>query len=439
MAVEFESKRSGAESGRRLTTSLVLCQNTGFGDTGMKIHSSTARLAAGHFFVDCYSSMLGAFLPFLHRELHLTLTQAGLLGGALILTSSFLQPLYGYLSDRLAHRAFAALGPVLAGVFISSLGMATGFDTLLVLVLLGGLGIGIFHPQGTAVASTASAVRPGLQLSFFIAFGMIGYSLGPLYITLVIEWLGLRHSYWAAIPGVVLGGYLLLRGPTPVHVARKGRARGILRGLRLRWKPMSTLFALVVLRSAVQLAMVAFLPLLLTARGASDLAGSQVLTLFLLLGGGAVFLGGTLMDRIGGRAVIILSSLLFVPLLVGFLLTRGPLSVLLCILGGGALLLTLPVNVAMAQRLVPGGAGTVSALMMGFAWGVGGVAVPLVGRISDQVGLETAFLGLLLVSSPSIVLAWLLPSEERMTADMAGPDRLSDEACGGPVDQLTEA
>lgn len=405
----------------------------------MRIHSSTARLAAGHFFVDCYSSMLGAFLPFLHRELNLSLTQAGLLAGALILTSSFLQPVYGYLSDRLAHRAFAAMGPILAGVFISSLGLATGFGTLMILVLLGGLGIGIFHPQGTAVASSASTVRPGLQLSFFIAFGMIGYSLGPLYITLVIEWLGLRQSYWAAIPGVLLGGYLLLRGPSPAHLHRHGRTRGILRGLKLRWKPMSTLFGLVVLRSAVQLAMVAFLPLLLTARGLSDLEGSQVLTLFLLLGGGAVFLGGTLMDRWGGKTVIALSSLLFVPLLTGFLLTTGAVSVILCVLGGGALLLTLPVNVAMAQRLVPGGAGTVSALMMGFAWGVGGVAVPLVGRISDQVGLETAILGLVLFASPSILLAWLLPSEERMNSERARLDGLSHETGGGPVDQLTEA
>ncbi len=403
----------------------------------MRIHSSTARLSAGHFFVDCYSSMLGAFLPFLHRELNLTLTEAGLLGGALILTSSFLQPLYGYLSDRLAHRAFAAAGPLLAGVFISALGLANGFNMLLVLVLLGGLGIGIFHPQGTAVASAASAVRPGLQLSFFIAFGMIGYSLGPLYITLVIEWLGLHNSYWAAIPGVLLAGYLLWYGPSPVPMARSGRARGILRHLRLRWRPMSTLFALVVLRSAVQLTMVAFLPLLLTARGLTDLEGSQVLTLFLLLGGGAVFLGGALMDEWGGKAVILLSSALFAPLLLGFLLTEGALSVFLCVLGGGALLLTLPVNVAMAQKMVPGGAGTVSALMMGFAWGVGGVAVPLVGGISDRVGLETALLGLLVLASPSILLAWLLPSEKRLAEETV--DQEVRESKTAPVDQLTEA
>ncbi len=405
----------------------------------MRIHSSTARLSAGHFFVDCYSSMLGAFLPFLHRELNLTLTQAGLLGGALILTSSFLQPLYGYLSDRLAHRAFAALGPLLAGIFISSLGLATGFNTLLVLVLLGGLGIGIFHPQGTAVASAASAVRPGLQLSFFIAFGMIGYSLGPLFITLVIEWVGLRNSYWAAIPGVLLGAYLLVYGPSPVPLARAGRARGILRHLRLRWRPMSTLFALVVLRSAVQLTMVAFLPLLLTARGMTDLEGSQVLTLFLLLGGGAVFLGGALMDEWGGKAVIVVSSALFVPLLLGFLLTEGALSVFLCVLGGGALLLTLPVNVAMAQKMVPGGAGTVSALMMGFAWGIGGVAVPLVGGISDRVGLETALLGLLVLASPSILLALLLPSGDRLAEELVPGPGIASESKGAPADQLTEA
>ena len=48
------------------------------------------------------------------------------------------------------------------------------------------------------------------------------------------------------------------------------------------------------------------------------------------------------------------------------------LALLGLVLGGLLLFLTLPVNVAMAQELVPSQAGTASALMMGFAWATAG-------------------------------------------------------------------
>lgn len=392
----------------------------------MKVHGATARLSAGHFFVDTYSSMFGAFLPFLHRELNLTLTEAGLLGGALIVSGSLMQPIYGYLSDRFQHRAFAALGPAIAGIFISSLGMAGGFSALLGLIVLGGVGIASFHPQGTAVASSVSSVRPGFQLSVFLSCGIIGYSLGPLFITYVIETFGLRNSYLAAIPGILVSIYLMRRGPSPTPLQRTGRNREMLLQMRQKRGALIVLFLLVVIRSAVQLVFVAFLPLLLTLRGFTEWQGSECLALFLFLGGVGGFLGGSLTDWVSGKSVIVVSTILYVPLLLGFLMTDGPLSVVLCGLGGGALLVTTPVNVAMAQRLIPQGAGTVSALMMGFAWGVGGAAVPAVGRLSDQIGLESSLTGLMFFAASAILLSFLLPSRSSTRA-------LLDRSCGEQV------
>ena len=56
--------------------------------------------------------------------------------------------------------------------------------------------------------------------------------------------------------------------------------------------------------------------------------------------------------------------------------------------GGLFLQSTLPVNVTFGQALAPVSAATVSSLMMGFAWGTGGLSVPLVGLIADRVGIE---------------------------------------------------
>jgi len=73
-----------------------------------------------------YSSALGAFQPLLVHKLHLSLKRAGLIGGVMILFSSVMQPVYGYLSDRLHTRMFSALAPAVAGIFVACLGLAPG-------------------------------------------------------------------------------------------------------------------------------------------------------------------------------------------------------------------------------------------------------------------------------------------------------------------------
>src|SRR5713101_6796377 len=80
--------------------------------------------SSGHFVIDMYSIALGVLQPLLLVRFGLSLTQAGLLGGMLVFSSSVLQPVYGYLSDRFRSHLFTALAPAGAAIFISSLGLA---------------------------------------------------------------------------------------------------------------------------------------------------------------------------------------------------------------------------------------------------------------------------------------------------------------------------
>src|SRR5215467_4779256 len=83
--------------------------------------------SVGHFFIDMYSSAAGAFQPVLVERLGFSLTKAGLLGAIMVFAGSFVQPAYGYLSDRFHSRMFSALAPAVAGIFIASLGLAWNF------------------------------------------------------------------------------------------------------------------------------------------------------------------------------------------------------------------------------------------------------------------------------------------------------------------------
>lgn len=387
----------------------------------MKLPKPLLSLAAAHFWVDAYSSMLGAFLPFLHRQLNLSLSEAGILGGVLVFSSSLMQPIYGYLSDRFQSRLFVAMGPAVAGTFISALGLAPDFLTLVILIFLGGMGIAAFHPQGAAVTSEFSRERQSYHMSVFITGGMLGYSLGPIYITTLIAMAGLHSSYWGAVPGVLMSAFLLRWGPSPRKDDPQFRRSQFLEILRKKWAHLTVLYLLVVIRSIIQLVFVAFLPLYFTSLGYGEVRASQFLTLFLLAGGSAGFLGGVLADRVGARNILGFSMLGAFLFLSGFFLTSGALSVGLCALGGGFLLLSNPVNVVLAQRLVPNGTSTVSALMMGFAWGMGGLLIPLAGWSSDSIGLHATLSGLVLILLPGFFLTWLLPARRKVLLERTAP------------------
>ena len=56
--------------------------------------STLFLLSFAHLFVDLHAGALGIFLPLLVKKLGLTFTEAGLLGGVLVFSSSVTQPLY---------------------------------------------------------------------------------------------------------------------------------------------------------------------------------------------------------------------------------------------------------------------------------------------------------------------------------------------------------
>ncbi len=373
-------------------------------------------LSVGHFINDAYSNFLGPLLPFLVPKLNLSIAEAGWLAAILVISSSFTQPLYGYISDRYLKRAFVVFSPLVTALFMSCLGLANSYAMLALLLICGGVGIASFHPQGAAMTALASRNRKGLGMSIFVTSGTIGYSLGPILITYTVLWFGLERSYFVMIPGLIVFAMLFFLVPSTDHSSKVAVKQGLRQSLSAVWQPLSQLYVLVVIRSAVQMCFVNFLPLYLSHKGLSPLMAGKVTTLFLFFGALGGFSGGTLADKFGGKNVISFSMLFSTPLIMSFLLTDGASSYLLLALGGVVLLSTAPVNVVMAQNLMPHNASVVSALMMGVAWGVGGMFVPLIGRIADAAGLGRALMVVALLPLIGFAIAVFLPRERATEA-----------------------
>lgn len=354
-------------------------------------YQALALLSFAHFFIDLYSSGLSSFQPMLVERFGLSLAQAGLLAGMLIFSSSLLQPVYGFLSDKSGSRMFTVMAPAMAGIFISSLGIASGYSMLIWMVLLGGVGIASFHPQASANATAQIAGNKSRSMAIFISTGTFGMAFGPAFYTMLAGQIGWELTWLGAVPGVLMTLLLAFRFRL-APVSRETSNHFDLQALKAKWRPLTILFLLVYIRSIVQMVFAQFLPLYLNReRGFSVQSAALGLTLYLAFGGMGGFLGGNLADRFGGKRVILISMAGCLPFLALFFLTDGWMALVSLALAGLLLLFTIPVNLVMGQQLVPTQAGTVSALMMGFAWGSAGlVFIPLVGWAADHVGLGTA-------------------------------------------------
>jgi FSR family fosmidomycin resistance protein-like MFS transporter len=380
-----------------------------------RVNPRLGLLSFGHFTIDAYSSFFSPLLPLLVDKLDLSLTRVGTLVAFMSLASSMAQPLFGLVSDRMRHPWLIAVGPLFAALFISALGLAPNYWTLVALLMMGGFGVAAFHPQAASMAGESSP-RRGMAMAFFVTSGTMGFALGPLLAVGLVHTAGLERSWLAAIPGVIVSLFLLsvIGKVSPAHHAPKERPR--LSELRPMLRPLVLLYFAVVARSAVSYGFMTFLPLQLTQRGYSVVQAGGVVSLYLASGAMGGFLGGWLADRWGGRRVVVSSFICAVPLYFIFLFAPDPWGLVSLVLGSFVLQTSLPVNVVMGQELSPRHASTISSLLMGAAWGLGALLIGPIGALADRWSLHWALFALAFVLLGGLICAIALPAPRRHAA-----------------------
>ena len=357
--------------------------------------------------VDGYGNIFAPLLPLLAPKLNLSLAMAGTLTMLYQMAASVAQVGFGHLADRWRPRLLVMTGPVVAVTVLSFVGMAPGVTSLAAVLIAGGLGAAAFHPPAAALAHRLGGARPGLAMSVHITGGTLGFSLGPLIFAPFAEHLSLEWTPILAVPGLIVIAFFLTRVP-PIELHHSGK--GGVAALRPYARPLSLLYIIVVLRTLTSLAFATFVPTMLTRRGMSVSEAGAIAAAYLFATGLGGFVGGPAADRLGPRNVIAASLVLATPFLVAAPLLSGWAFVAALCAGGFFLQSTLPVNVTFGQALAPVSAATVSSLMMGFAWGMGGLSVPFVGAFADRYGIERALLGLSFMPLAAAALAMWLPA-----------------------------
>jgi MFS transporter, FSR family, fosmidomycin resistance protein len=366
-------------------------------------------LSGAHLVNDIFGNIYAPLLPLFIPRLGLSLTAAGAIAALIQIAGSIAQLVFGPLADRWRPKVLAVAGPLVAVTFMSLAGLATSPTMLGAILVTGCLGSAAFHPTAAAIVNRVGGARRGTAMSVHVTGGAVGNAIAPMLFAPYAQYMGVGWTPLLAVPALILLVSILPRVPD-VRLSH-GRAPSSFGALRPYATPLALLWTAVVIRTMVALGFSTFLPVLMTRRGMSVTTAGLAVGAYLVSGSLGGLAGGPVADRFGPRRVIAGSLALSVPLLLAALVLPGPLALVVLTAGGFFLGSTLPVNITYAHAIAPVATGTVSSLMLGVAWGVGGLAVPLVGMVGDAVGLQPALL--LLAVLPAVAAAVTLRLPER--------------------------
>jgi len=351
-------------------------------------------MALAHLTNDSYAYMLPALLPLLLGRLGIGLGVAGILITLYQASSSFTQPVFGYMADRGGRtRWMAWSGVALSGLAAAALGLAPSIAIVAVALLAGGLGTALYHPVSAALVAGSVPVRSrGRWMSVYISAGNFGLPVGPFLIGVIIATVGLDGSWLVAIPAIVLGVLVWRAGPhLPARTTPAVPLRTILRANR---RMLVGLVSVSAARAWATALVSSFLPVYAVSRGASVIDASRLLTLYLLSGAVGGLIGGWLADRVGRDRVIITSLLCAAPFCV-LLATQtdvGLAFVAATAVSGMLLNGSFVVLAVRGQESMPGSLGMVSGVMLGLSIGLGGLAVAPMAIVAERAGIPPVFI-----------------------------------------------
>ena len=363
-----------------------------------------------HFIGDFYNSFVIPLLPLFVAKFSLSLTQAGLITGLSRFWAFIVQPPVGYLADRYRTRIFALGGPLLVTVFISLTGIAPNFWILILFVCLGSIGSSMFHPTTAGMVEPYSGRNFGFAMAIFGTGGTLAFAVGPLFISWFVATYGLQAMPLTMLIGSGVMIYLYHTVPVPevYNIKQHGLFQSIKEVFGPVWIPVLLIWLVMTLRAYVGQSFLTYLPLLYAQKGFSLLSIGALVSLFIVAGALSGLLAGHLSDKVGFKPVFVSAHLLTTPSMFLMLYLPGNWIYPGVFLTGFFVLATLPLGVALAQKMAPQGKSMASSLMMGLAFGAGGLLTPLTGKLADIFSIRPVLSILAFIPIVSITFIYYL-------------------------------
>lgn len=366
-----------------------------------------ATIVSGHFTHDTYSAFYAPLLPILQEKLSLSYGLAGTLA-MLMQLPGLLNPVIGYLADRISVRYFVIFAPAVTATLMSLIGVAPNFLTLALILMGAGVSISAFHSPAPAMVANVSGKRLGTGMGFFMAGGELGRTLGPIVAAGGVAWFGLEGIWRLMFIGWIVSAILFFRLRNVKVAARTPKAFPWQKGLKV----FSVLAWLLFTRALFLGAITTFLPTYMNDVVHSSLwLAAAALTILEAAGVAGALLSGFLSDRWGRKGILLLMLLLSPLMLFAFLLSPGWLYVPLLLLLGFTSLSVAPIFMAIVQDEFRNDRSLANGIFIALNFLALGLGVSLTGVLADSLGLQRAFWLTGFIAFLSLPAIWFLPKQ----------------------------
>ncbi len=367
--------------------------------------------SGAHVLHDGYTDLIYVMLPIWQAEFGLGYAALGLLRTCYSGTMAGLQIPSALLSERLGVPLVLAVGTALSGIGYLVAGASIGFWTLVIALLIGGVGSSTQHPLGSALVARAFAGSRSLKaLGTYNFAGDIGKMSVPAAASLMLVLLPWQPTL-AIIGALGIASAVLIFGLAPrlpaeaatVSAAANAEAAPVGHGSRLGF-PL--LLSIGMLDSATRMGFLIFLPFILLAKGAA--LPTVGLALTLVFAGGAV--GKLVCAFIGARIGVIATVCLTEGLTtLGILaLLPLPLEAALVVLPVIGIMLNGTSSVlygSVPELIEPAKRARAFGVFYTGTIGAGAVSPPLYGLVGDSFGVPTALIVVALACLLTLPLA----------------------------------
>jgi len=388
-------------------------------------------LSIGHTATDVNQGALPAMLPFFIAAYDLSYAAAAAIVFAVNISSSVVQPLFGFAADRFSKPWLLPAGLMLAGLGLALTGLFQDYYSILFLGIVSGVGIAAYHPEAARLVNFAAGDNKGAAMSLFGVGGTIGFALGPLVITAALLQWGLEGTLVLIVPVTIMALVMIFYLPKFASLTTTSTRNAsvlITDTLKENWSGFTRIAIIVSGRSIVFFGLNIFIPIYwISELNQSKVAGATALTLFAGSGIFGNLAGGNLADRIGQKKVMLLGLLgltIFLPILV--MVENVQIATLLLIPTGFMLFSTYSPAIVMGQGYLPNRIGLSSGVTLGLSVAIGGGAAPFIGKLADLYGVWFALASVSCLPIFIFLLALTLPDIKKKSArTVAAPAKLT--------------
>jgi MFS family permease len=365
-----------------------------------------------HILNDGFQASFILLLPFIAKSQHLDLTQVGLLGTILSISSIALALPAGYIAARIGGLKTLVLALFIYGAALLGAGSFGHYGLLIVMFSLGGIGFGVFHPIAFAlIAKWSTKETRGRTIGNFTAIGdvgRIGISAALSFVAVHMGWRTTAVIYAAVVLFVAFGFYrFLIQGSDTIAVKEHKSTPMSL------WEiAKNKRFVLAVcagsLDSFASASLFVFLPFLLLKRGV-DPAFLGTFTAAFFFGN---FFGKTVLgrfvDKFGGSKVFIASEFLMAVFIFALANSTALYFIVICSVVLGVFTKgTVPVQQTMVTESVEHHGNFEKAFGLGALVTSSAItAAPIIlGFTSDRLGIVPAFNIMAIVALVAVIPA----------------------------------